>query len=288
MCRSPKDHQQLHVGEQHVAPQLAQALTSSPQPDITYSPAKEVQKSAAFFSLWARRMYGHSTAAPQARNRSLNSASTHLCLFCLFPFDFQLSTVNLFCSSLFPYFIASISPPKSARTIPPSSIRSRSSLISAKLRTRTRAPGTPKTSPSAPPQSPRYKGCENPPCRTCKLLLVHIIRRAYSRYLLHRPGSTPSPSNTPSDIPDNYTGTHPPETSSADDRQDNESSSAHKTNSSAATWTTPTPIIGPHKPRLPPAATLPAHLANRISPNKSMSEPPPQAPPAFGCRTLSF
>src|SRR5580698_11250505 len=30
----------------------------------------------------------------------------------------------------------------------------------------------------------------------------------------------------------------------------------------------PTPIIGPHKPRLPPATTRPAHLANRISPQQ--------------------
>jgi hypothetical protein len=98
MCRSPKDHQQLHVGEQHVAPQLAQALTSSPQPDITYSPAKEVQKSAAFFSLWARRMYGHSTAAPQARNRSLNSPLSFL------PLPFRLSTVD--CQPLLFIFIS--------------------------------------------------------------------------------------------------------------------------------------------------------------------------------------
>ncbi len=64
------------------------------------------------------------------------------------------------------------------------------------------------------------------------------------------------------------------ETSSANDRADNESSSAHKTNSSAATWTTPTPIIVPQKPHRRPASTQPAHLANRVPPQQIRAHVP--------------
>ncbi len=64
----------------------------------------------------------------------------------------------------------------------------------------------------------------------------------------------------PSGTRANYidTHSHPTDTSSADDRPDNESSTAHRTNSSAATWTTPTPIIALQIPAAaPPHRNLP-------------------------------
>jgi hypothetical protein len=146
-----------------------------------------------------------------------------------------------------PSLISSISPPNCAQTTPPSSTHSLSSLISAKPRTRIPSPGTPKISPSAPPHNPQYKVDENPPARKGRSLPAHTTLPASSRHPLRPPENTPSPSSTPSDIPASCTDkrSHPTETSSANDPRDNESSSAHKTNSSAATWTTPTPIIVP-------------------------------------------
>ena len=147
----------------------------------------------------------------------------------------------LFTSAFRP--ISSISPPKYAQTTPPSSIHSLFSLISAKPRTRTPAPGRPKTSPSDPPHNLQYKVGESPPFHTCKPLPTRTTLPASSRHPLRRLENIPSPSNTPSDIQANCIDkrSHPTETSSADDRPDNESSSAHKINFFAATWTNPNP-----------------------------------------------
>jgi hypothetical protein len=180
--------------------------------------------------------------------------------------------------SLFPTsaleLISSIEPPKFAQTTRPSSTHSLSFLISAKLRTRTLAPGTPKISPSAPWRSPLYKVGGSPPSRKEQSLPVRKILPASSRRHLDQHGSSPFPLSTPPDIRASCIDTHSAQTemSFADDPRDNESSTAHKTNSCAATWTTPAPIIVLQKSARRSTATQPAHLANRSHSSPSPME----------------
>jgi hypothetical protein len=168
--------------------------------------------------------------------------------------------------------ISSISPPKFAQTIRPSATHSLSSLISAKLRTRTLAPGTPKISPSAPWHSPLYKVDGSQPSRKEQSLPAHKALPASSCRPLRQLGSSPFPSSTPPGIRASCIDTHsgPTEMSFADDPRDNESSTAHKTNSCAATWTTPAPIIVPQKSARRSTATLPVHLANHSAESAHM------------------